>query len=278
MTTSRPTVTRRVADRVLSWFAGAGSADVEFPDEWRALLVDRFGEWARLDDWERDRMEYLVSRFVRSTNWEAARGSHVDDEMKVLIAGQACLLLLGLAVDDFPDARTIIVHPSTVVLRGRRGIGVGRVEASGSYSVLGQAHYQGPVLLSWRAVQAGLRWSERGQNVVFHEFAHKLDMLDGTVDGTPPLDDADARERWIEVCTAAYDEVREGGDQAQVLRAYAGTNPGEFFAVATEVFFTRPVDLRDQQPDLYRELVGFYAQDPAARHERRDPVVPSNDG
>ena len=80
---------------------------------------------------------------------------------------------------------------------------------------------------------------QRGRNVVFHEFAHQLDMLDGTVDGTPPLDDDDFRDRWVEVCTREFRSIRD--DDEHLLRDYAGADPGEFFAVATEVFFTRPV-------------------------------------
>jgi Mlc titration factor MtfA (ptsG expression regulator) len=88
-------------------------------------------------------------------------------------------------------------------------------------------------------------------------------MLDGITDGTPPLGDEAARQRWVEVCTTAYDTVRAEG--SPVLRPYAGTNPAEFFAVATEVFFNRPVDLFEYEPALYAELRNFYHQDPAAR-------------
>jgi MtfA peptidase len=267
-------VPERFVSRVRRWFRGDRSAEVGTEEARRAILEHGFPEWRSLAPAERDRLDFLVERFVRSTNWEAARGFELDLEMQVLIAAQACLLLIGLELDEFPHAPTIIVHPSTVVLHGRRGIGVGGVEASGRYSVLGQAHYQGPVLLSWRAVKSGLRWPQHGHNVVMHEFAHKLDMLDGIVDGTPPLDDPAAHERWIEVCTAAYDGVREG-DQPSVLRDYAGVNPGEFFAVATEVFFTRPVELRVEQPELYAELVGFYRQDPADRRRPDVPPAPS---
>jgi Mlc titration factor MtfA (ptsG expression regulator) len=103
--------------------------------------------------------------------------------------------------------------------------------------------------------------------VVLHEFAHKLDMLDGMVDGTPPLLDGAARRRWIAVCTAEYDLLRagEGGD---LLRGYAAVNPGEFFAVATEVFFDRPGELQSQKPALYDVMRAFYRQDPAARARR----------
>ena len=121
------------------------------------------------------------------------------------------------------------------------------------------------MVLSWNAARRGARFPDRGENVVYHEFAHQLDMLDGITDGTPPLGDETARRRWVEVCTAAYDGVRAEG--SPVLRPYAGTNPAEFFAVATEVFFNRPVDLREHEPALYAELRNFYHQDPAARRD-----------
>jgi Mlc titration factor MtfA (ptsG expression regulator) len=101
-------------------------------------------------------------------------------------------------------------------------------------------------------------------NVVWHEFAHKLDMLDGTVDGTPPLADEVAMAEWVRVCTPEYERLRDGLPDP-LLRSYGGTNTGEFFAVATEVFFGRPVDLRELKPELYRVLAGFYRQDPARR-------------
>ncbi len=99
---------------------------------------------------------------------------------------------------------------------------------------------------------------------MLHEFAHKIDMHDGVLDGTPLLPDDDERQRWVDVCTARYDAIRDG-DPAAFLRSYAGTNPGEFFAVATETFFTRPVDLATRHPDLYGVFAGFYRQDPAPR-------------
>jgi Mlc titration factor MtfA (ptsG expression regulator) len=182
----------------------------------------------------------------------------------VLIAAQASMLLLGLELDEYPTLTSVIVHPSTVRLRGEHGVGGGAVRSSSLQTLAGQAHYRGPVVLSWTAARRGARFPGGGQNVVYHEFAHQLDMLDGITDGTPPLgDDDDARRRWVEVCTAAYDAVRAAG--SPVLRDYAGTNPAEFFAVATEVFFNRPVDLREHEPALYAELLGFYRQDPATR-------------
>jgi Mlc titration factor MtfA (ptsG expression regulator) len=238
-----------------------------FPDAWRRLLRRDLAVWCTYDPAERARLESLILGFLRRTRFEAARGFAVEPAMEVLVAAQACVLLVGLELDEFPDTRIVILHPSTVVQHGRRPAG-GRLEATGPLMLGGQAHYRGPVLLSWSQVMRDLRWPTRGQNVVMHEFAHHLDMLDGTVDGTPPLDDPAARQRWIEVCTAAYQTVRSPSEES-VLRGYAGVDPGEFFAVATETFFCRPADLREHEPALYRELAAFYGQDPATRQLAR---------
>ena len=237
------------------------------PAGWQDLLHARFAQWGELDPAERARLHDLVVGFMGDTRWEAARGTSLDDEMRLLIAAQACLLLLGLDRDSFAGITSVIVHRRPVVLRGDRPHDVAGVRVAGPQTLLGQATYRGPVLLSWPAVVSGARFPQRGHNVVFHEFAHQLDMLDGTIDGTPPLDDPDALARWIAVCTAAYGAVR-AGNGSSVLRDYAGLNPGEFFAVATEVFFCRPLELRANEPALYDEMAGFYGQDPAARAER----------
>ena len=179
-------------------------------ENWQRSAAARFAQWRELDAAERARLHDLVVRFIRETRWEAARGASLDDEMRLLIAAQACLLLLGLDRDDFAGVTSVIVHQRPVVLRGDRAHGVPECESQGPRRSLGQANYRGPVLLSWPAVASGARFPQRGHNVVFHEFAHQLDMLDGTVDGTPPLDDPEALRRWIAVCTAAYSAVRAG--------------------------------------------------------------------
>lgn len=235
-----------------------------FDESWRPTLAGGFEHWQTLTPVELERMEMLVARCFHESRWEAANGFDLTDDIKVLIAAQASMLLLGLELDEYPLLTSIIVHPSTVRLHGERGIG-GGLRSSGTQTLAGQAQYRGPVVLSWGAAKRGARFPARGRNVVYHEFAHQLDMLDGITDGTPPLGDAEAQERWRDVCTAAYDTVRAEG--SPVLRDYAGTNPAEFFAVATEVFFNRPVALREHEPALYDELRTFYHQDPATRVE-----------
>ncbi len=242
-----------------------------FEPAWEQLLRDEFEHWSALSEPERARMRELVASFVATTRWEAAHGFRLSDEIEVLIAAQASMLLLGLDIDEYPDVSSVIVHPSTVRLTGDHHTGGGLMSSSPRL-LAGQAQYRGPVVLSWSATRRGARAPERGQNVVYHEFAHRLDMLDGVIDGTPPLEDEERRRRWVEVCTAAYDTVRAEG--SPVLRPYAGTNPAEFFAVATEVFFNRPRELREHEAELYAELQHFYRQDPAARIGPIEPSPP----
>lgn len=232
------------------------------PEGWRDTLAARISHWHYLDDTERERLGDLTGLLVDRKNWEAAQGFELDDEMQLVIAAQAALLVLGLSFEHYREVGAIIVHPTTVVLRGERGAPVQGLMTDAPMPILGQAAQKGPILIAWDAVASDARHPERGHNVVFHEFAHKLDMLDDVVDGTPPLA-PEQHDRWVEVCTREYEHLQGGRDR--LLSSYAGVNVGEFFAVATEVFFDRPVDMRHQKPDLYEVLSGFYRQDPAAR-------------
>jgi hypothetical protein len=235
------------------------------PAGWERVTESALSHWALLDDDERLRLGELMEHLLRHKRWEAAAGFTLTDEIRIVIAAQAGLLILGLDFEYYRDVQAIIVHPTTVTFTGVRAGPVQGVVTDSPMTLLGQANdRRGPVIIAWDAARAGARHPERGHNVVFHEFAHKLDMLDDLVDGTPPLPDAAARRRWHEVCTAEYELLRSGmGDE--LLSDYGGVNPGEFFAVATEVFFEVPAEMRARKPDLYAVLRDFYRQDPAQR-------------
>jgi Mlc titration factor MtfA (ptsG expression regulator) len=129
-------------------------------------------------------------------------------------------------------------------------------------SVIGQASANaGPLVLSWDAALAESRWPGRGRNVVIHEFAHKIDMSDGYLDGSPPLR-GDALVRWSAMVDDEFGHT-DARPSDRVLGSYAWTNPAEFFAVATERFFCRPTALAEAKPALYGALRDFYRQDPA---------------
>lgn len=249
--------TRRHRDRRELFEAG-------FRPEWRELLDARVPLWRRLDDEERSRLEVLALQLIADVHWEAANGFDITDEIKVMISSEACVLILGLPDDSFRGVHTVLVHPTTVVLTGEHSQVAGIV-SDGPMPILGQAELHGPVTIVWDAVKDEARHPGSGHNVVFHEFAHRLDMLDGAADGTPPMGSVEQSERWVEACTRVYGQVVEGRG-GTALRSYAGVNPAEFFAVATEAFFDDPLALRHQQPDLYEVFADYYRQDPAARH------------
>jgi MtfA peptidase len=243
-----------------------------FPEPWLRVLERNMAHFGYLDQAERRRLCQLVQVFVAEKDWEGCNGLVLSDEIRVTIAGQACLLVLNLEHVLYSNVETILIYPSTFIPR--------RVEES-IFAIpgvvapmmpsLGEAHRRGPVILTWDAVRRSGRHPELGHNVVYHEFAHKLDMLDGSVDGVPPLHDRAEHERWERVCKAEYERLRELSDAGRegVLDPYGSTDPVEFFAVVTEAFFDTPLALAEEHPALYEVLSAFYRQDTAARERRR---------
>jgi len=237
------------------------------PDDWRNILDARSRQWALLDEPARVRLGELAEHLLTTKHWEAARGLTMTDDVRTVIAAHAGLLVLGLDEHWYDEVGTIVVRRGAM-RRGaptaRWGVVDGVVDGSDD-PIDGEAHDgRGPVMINWTSARREAASIRFGRDVVLHEFAHKLDMLDGLIDGTPPIDDELDRQRWIDVCTAEYEALAERAED-RLLRDYAATNPGEFFAVATEVFFTRGMAMAERRPDLYAVLAAFYRQDPAAR-------------
>ena len=241
----------------------------EFPaflDEWDDLLDDQMMHWGQLTDDEQERLETLILHYMNEWNWEATQGFALSTEMIVLIAASASMLVLELDFDAYPTMRTVVVSETTMVLDQERA-GPGGLVTSGPVAALGHTSPRGPVFLAWDSVQSGAGRSGNGFNVVYHEFAHRLDFSDGLVDGTPILNDEADYPKWIEASTRLYEAVRNG-EGPRLLRDYAGTNPAEFFSVATEVFFDKGSAMERELPDLYAVMLAFYDQDTAERDRR----------
>jgi Mlc titration factor MtfA (ptsG expression regulator) len=240
-----------------------------FPEAWRAIIEQNVGHARFLDANERKRLEDLVQIFVAEKQFEGCGGLVLTDEIRVTVAANACILLLGLGHDLYRRVRSVLVYPSTVRPPERRAgfFEVTTRARPASSPLVGEAHARGPVIVVWDAAKRGSRDARSGHNVVFHEFAHKLDALDGAFDGTPPLRGSAQLERWAEVCSRTYRELRdqlERGEES-FMDGYGAHSEAEFFAVATETFFERPHRLKAEQPALYAVLRGFYRQDPAER-------------
>ena len=238
------------------------------PGGWERIVADHVAIWRELDTDEREQLGQGSDWLLRHKHWEAARDFALTDEIRVTIAAHAAVLVLGLDADFYREVSTVIVWPTTFPSVGERAGPTPGTVTDGALPLLGEAHSRrGPVLIAWDDVVQGASHPERGHNVVYHEFAHKLDMLNDLVDGTPPLEDRADVDRWVDVCTDAYQALRDGAERPP-LQPYGATNPAEFFAVATEAFFDVPIELDEHEPDLYTVLRAFYNQDPAERARR----------
>ena len=215
---------------------------------------------------EERRLKELAVLFLAEKQFTPVRGLDLTDDDRVEIALQACLPVLELGPDWYDGWVGIVVHPSDFHVQ-RRETGDDGVVHEWDDQLAGESWPGGPVVLSWEALDDSGSVAAGGANVVIHEFAHKLDMMEGEADGVPPMPTREARERWIEVFDAAFyrfcQDVDAGKDT--FLDPYAAENEGEFFAVASEAFFESPNALQRAFPHLYELFSGFYRQDPAKR-------------
>ncbi len=236
-------------------------------EDWEAIVERSVAHWGYLDDDEKEVLADLIEDLVNDKRWEAANGFELTDEVRTVIAAQAGLLVLNLGIEAYDDVSSIIVHPSTMRFNRTSRGSVAGTEVAGDVDLLGEASFKGPVVIAWDSAKRSARHPGRGHDVVFHEFAHQLDFADHLIDGTPPLPDDEARQRWVEVCTREYELLRQGTG-GHLVDDYGATNPAEFFAVVTEVFFNRAIELEAEKPDLYEVLRDFYQQDTAERMRR----------
>jgi Mlc titration factor MtfA (ptsG expression regulator) len=213
----------------------------------------------RLDDGERARLRSLAREFIASKEWSGARGLKLTAPMQLSIALQACLPILNLGLDWYRGWVGIVVYPGDFVIP-RQVVDEDGVVHEYDDAVLGEAWEGGPVLLSWFDDM-----NEVGDvNIVIHEFAHKLDMANGEVDGMPALHEEMDRKAWLAAFQPAYEDFcrRVDAGENTEIDPYAAEHPSEFFAVTSEVFFEAPDLLMEEYPAVYEQLRRFYRQDP----------------
>jgi Mlc titration factor MtfA (ptsG expression regulator) len=210
------------------------------------------------------RLRELTLLLLAEKQFAGAHGIEVTDEMRVAIAAQACLPILELGLDWYAGWHGIVVYPGDFRVRRRETDEHGVVHEWDD-DLAGEAMPGGPVVISWDAAA-----HDPYINVVIHEFAHKLDMVNGAADGRPPLHPEMDPRAWTAAFTEAYDgfcDALERGKDTW-LDPYAAEHPSEFFAVISEAFFEDPAETKRRYPDVYEQLRLFYRQDPAARASR----------
>lgn len=223
-----------------------------FPESWRRILDEQVAFYRRLGSADRARFEREVRAFLAETVVTGPRGKRLEDDLRVLVAASAIILVFGRPGYRYPLLRDVIVYDDAFDED---------YEVHRHGGLLGQVGAQGPLILSARALREGFAAANGGHNVGLHEFAHLLDFEDGAADGIPSLMPWRSVRPWIELMRRETLRARE---HRSVLREYAATNQAELFAVATEAFFEQPVELARQHPELYAVLRETYGQDPAA--------------
>jgi Mlc titration factor MtfA (ptsG expression regulator) len=215
---------------------------------------------------EQQRLKDMAVVFLAEKEFAPVGGVQLSDDDRVEIALQACLPILELGLDWYDGWVGIVVHPAEFKVN-RREMGEDGVVHEWSDELAGESWPDGPVVLSWQALDDSGSVAEGGANVVIHEFAHKLDMTGGEADGVPPLPSREAHAQWLTVFDAEYDRLcsQVEGGQETFLDPYAAESEAEFFAVASEAFFESPNALKADFPALYDLFKGFYRQDPAQR-------------
>jgi Mlc titration factor MtfA (ptsG expression regulator) len=234
-----------------------------FPAAWREVLRRQVPIASRLPADLQLQLKRRMLVFIADKPIIGCNGLWVTEAMRVVIAAQACLLLLNQRGEGFPNLRQVLLYPDPFVV-DRVTPGAAGVLQEQRRALAGESWAQGQVILSWADVQGGAATPDDGRNVVIHEFAHQLDQESGVANGAPWLGRRERYERWSQVLGAEFARLRERIEHGEptLLGDYAASEPAEFFAVASEVFFEQPPALAAEAPALYRELSGYYRVDP----------------
>ncbi len=250
-----------------------------FPAEWRNILKRRVPYVHSMPANLQLQLKKHIQVFLAEKAFLGCDGLKMTDEIRVTIAAQACLLILNRNSFYYPELRQILVYPSSFVVQREHTDGSGIAHA-GHQVLAGESWSSGQVILSWHDTLEGAAVPNDGQNVVIHEFAHQLDQETGSANGAPHLARRDHYPLWSQVFNTEYRALQArirfrherrpghpaaaelGSQEPPLFNDYGATNPGEFFAVVSEVFFEQPARMAAEHVALYKELATFYRLDP----------------
>jgi len=234
-----------------------------FPREWRRILKRNVPYFYQMPADLQLQLKQHVLVFLSEKKFQGFEGIEITDEIRVTIASQACLLLLNRKSNYYPKLKSIYVYPAAFVTRHESKDSAGVLQSQ-SRVLSGESWELGKVILSWKDSKHGALVFNDGHNVVIHEFAHQLDQETGVANGAPFLKSKNNR-CWSHVLSKEFEllQQRAAKGERSLLDHYGATNPAEFFAVSSEVFFERPTEMLKQHPQLYAQLHGYYQVNPA---------------
>jgi Mlc titration factor MtfA (ptsG expression regulator) len=239
-----------------------------FPPDWVPLLENNIQVYRKLPMPLRLQLRQLIKQFLHQKHFSGAGGLEINDEIRVTIAAEACMLILNRSSGVYPGLKYIIVYPTAFVVAHGNTDEAGVVERS-PRGLLGESWQNGKVILAWDSVLHGSRNFLDGQNVVLHEFAHQLDSETGGANGAPLLGSASSYRSWATVLSDEFQDLQRDSERGRrsLMDHYGATNPAEFFAVATETFFEKPAQMAKHHDELFETLKAYYHIDPRDWHK-----------
>jgi Mlc titration factor MtfA (ptsG expression regulator) len=233
-----------------------------FPHNWLLIVERRLPFFSKLDVAQQKQILDNIKLFLAKKVFYGCGGLKINDDIRLTIAAEACLLLLNRQTDVYPGLQHILVYPHAFKTERKQLNSDGTVSEV-EHGLLGESWGNGKVILSWDDVEFGAENFEDGHNVVLHEFSHQLDNESGVTNGAPPLRKNSYRV-WAEVLSKEFQDLIKANDHQRksVMDYYGATNPAEFFAVATETFFEKPKQMSKKHPELFDELKTYYCVDP----------------
>lgn len=234
-----------------------------FSAAWLEIVKRRLPFYVRLPLELQQELQNLIKVFLLEKNFVGCGGQQIDDEIRITVAAQACLLLLNRKTNQYQNLQSILVYPSTFIATRQVRDDLGLVSTNHT-ALLGESWSHGKVVLAWDNVEHGVRNLQDGQNVVLHEFAHQLDSESGATNGAPLLQTRGAYKSWAHVFSEEFEQLQRIASYKgqSLIDHYGATNPAEFFAVATETFFERPAQMKEYHRELFDELAKYYRVNP----------------
>ncbi|CAD5370299.1 conserved hypothetical protein [Rubrivivax sp. A210] len=249
-----------------AWWRARRRARVQrqpFPRAWRRILRRRMPAFALLPPDIQQRIKKIAQILIAEKPFIGCAGVRINDEMRVLVAAQAALLLLGGRGGYYRNLRQVLIYPGAFVV-DRIGSDAAGLAQESRRVLAGESWQEGQVILSWDDVLAGAADPGDGRNVVIHEFAHQLDQDHGRANGAPWLGRHGDYGRWSAVLGHEYAQLQQrlARGEGGLIDPYAATDAAEFFAVVSELFFEQPAALAQAHPELHAELAAYYGVDP----------------
>ncbi len=229
----------------------------------RAIITRRIPLYQKVPLYLRGRLDGLINRFLDEIQFVGRDGFEVSEDARVVIAAQACLLIMGQSHRWFPTLKSVILYPAAFKSKAKKFDGY--IQHDGTPVHTGESWMRGPVVLAWDHAAFGALVDDDGRNLVLHEFAHQLDEATGVADGAPLLGEDQNAAGWGRVFQESYDRLRRDVETGRptVFDAYGASAPAEFFAVAVETFFEKPRDMHAEEPQVYKEMTHYFGFDPA---------------